>query len=844
MTPKLRGNQGSVIEATEVLNLAPTNTLCKHQLHWHQRVTVLMVGYLLHWLAGADPAEAAWTHSTPGAGGAFLSAAIKGDTAYVGGDLSGVYFTANAGVSWTPRGTATAVHVSALAIKPGSAATVLLGTDATAAEVTNSPIWYSADAGVTWSRPLQNQTGYITYIAWGPTTIWAAGATSVTGGTPVLWAGSNPTSWFLVTTNLPAGTRPVKLLTHPVKDSVLYLLSADDGFFTPDTSRLYKSSNSGSSWSRIAAGDNAIGDIAINPTNGQQLFMTTGVSSGSVRMSNDAGNTWTTIHSTHTGAILVKAAGDTVRVVNIDKPSRLESPSTPPCNECGTWDYAIAGGTWSHRNDLADSEVGWTRNAWFAYGRNARGRAKTIWRDQSKPDTLWWVTPQFVWRSTNGGWSFKNVFTNGSGTEFATRGIENICPRTLDVSGTPWVGYYDLGLWKRLSNENWVMMNDSTSTSCQTGELWDGHGGNVGTVLTDNWTVWVANGSTRDHMVLKRSTDSGNSWSAVSGLPSCTSLITGLSLDRNSSSGNRTMYVTADGYPYKSTNDGQSWTKLEPGPYRVYVTGVDRKNGNIVYAGGRSGIWYSTNGGSTWTQNTTLADNGGCDTTDIAAWCFNGAHSIAVHPNNQGTAYATFYWDKTDSLNGAGGLYKTTDNGASWNQITHAAGPLRSYVQAVALDEQHPETLYVGRSSLTHNSRRPSRVGGGLWVSNNGAANNGGWSKPALGLPNHCVLAVAVTGVGDVWIGVPGLGYYHSPYPGGGGGGGKDLGPDPGRNAPAYFTPQSAPSGVLFDLAGRRVEGQPRPGIYFTKGAQGRRVIVVLRDEPKADNRATESDRK
>ncbi|TSA19230.1 MAG: hypothetical protein D4R74_00015 [Betaproteobacteria bacterium] len=122
--------------------------------------------------------------------------------------------------------------------------------------------------------------------------------------------------------------------------------------------------------------------------------------------------------------------------------------------------------------------------------------------------------------------------------------------------------------------------------------------------------------------------------------------------------------ATNDGL-YKSTNSGVNWARVafpakSPGNVELNIDHlrIDSGNGNIyaavyqtdpagvTYSG--SGIWKSTDGGSTWTQS--LAGK--------------QAHEVAVARTASGVTLYAGLWDVV-----GGGAMQSTDEGATWSAI-------------------------------------------------------------------------------------------------------------------------------------------------------------------------------
>ena len=126
---------------------------------------------------------------------------------------------------------------------------------------------------------------------------------------------------------------------------------------------------------------------------------------------------------------------------------------------------------------------------------------------------------------------------------------------------------------------------------------------------------------------------------------------------------------------YKSTDGGKTWTHvgLEDSQQIGRVL-VDPKNPDIVFvaalghafgANPERGVYRTTDGGKTW-QRVLQKDN---DT---------GAVDLAFDPQDSKTIYATLWqtrrppWNVYPPSNGPGsGLYKSTDGGSTWTQLTN-----------------------------------------------------------------------------------------------------------------------------------------------------------------------------
>jgi len=187
---------------------------------------------------------------------------------------------------------------------------------------------------------------------------------------------------------------------------------------------------------------------------------------------------------------------------------------------------------------------------------------------------------------------------------------------------------------------------------------------------------------------------------------------------------------------YKSTDAGKTWTHLGGlgDGQQIPALAVDPRDPNKVFAAvlghpyGPSqerGIYRSTDGGRNWQRVISKDEN-------------TGGSDVEIDPSNPDTVYASMWevregpWEDNNEFNGAGGgLFKSTDGGSTWHQLTNGLPKDLSQTN-VAIAPSDPRRLYatlatasgklwVYRSDdagenwakVTDDARPSGRIGGG-----------------------------------------------------------------------------------------------------------------------------------
>jgi photosystem II stability/assembly factor-like uncharacterized protein len=194
----------------------------------------------------------------------------------------------------------------------------------------------------------------------------------------------------------------------------------------------------------------------------------------------------------------------------------------------------------------------------------------------------------------------------------------------------------------------------------------------------------------------------------------------------------------AGGGVWKTLDGGRTWSNISDGYFggSIGAVEVSQSDPNVIYVGGGEktlrgnvssgyGVWKTENGGKTWT----------------AAGLENSRHipRIRIHPTNADIVYAAvlgnIYKPTQDR-----GIYKSTDGGKTWNKklfVNEQSG----FVD-LTLDPNNPRILYA---SSWHAQRTPYSLisggdGSGLWKSTDSGetwteiSKNEGFPKDTLGI--------------------------------------------------------------------------------------------------------------
>jgi len=327
--------------------------------------------------------------------------------------------------------------------------------------------------------------------------------------------------------------------------------------------------------------------------------------------------------------------------------------------------------------------------------------------------------------------SWVNLGTSSSAGGYAGIGRINCIAFHPADANTFWVGSPSGGLWETTDGgTSWTILNNNetvigVSDIAIPSDFATSNTIYIATGDRDGGSMWSLGGgqnADNNSAGVYKSTDGGTSWSAT-GLNFANSagiLVTSLLINPENST---ILYASVLDFNilvegiYKSTDSGDSWTRIDPYSPYFFVADMVFKPGDpdTIYAssfGYSDGyIFRSTDGGTTW---------------PIVATITGGYRvELAVTPNNSAVVYALM----SNLSDGLLGVYKSTNSGASFSQVNTntnqnmlgyycnvigETGGQGSYDLCIAASPSDADIVYIGGVNTWK-----STDGGVSWTNNN-----------------------------------------------------------------------------------------------------------------------------
>ena len=461
-------------------------------------------------------------------------------------------------------------------------------------------------------------------------------------------------------------------------------------------------------WQSIGPFGGDVQTIAIDPTNSQTLYATTG-GGGFIKTTN-GGASWTT----PSGVTNYGGAGALI----------IDPTNTQTVYAGG------GGGVYKTTN----GGVSWT-----AVNSGMNYNVLSLAVDPANSQTLY--------AGTQGGGVFKT--TNGGTSWTAVNSGITITPGPSDTR------IHFLAIDPNNSQTIYAGAHDNSVSGPSGGVLYKTtNGGQTWTAATTGMTatevmslaIDPSNSQTVYAVAgpgLVKSTNGGASWTEFSN--GITSGTVSLAIDPTNT---QTLYVGTNGGVFKTTTGGATWTAANNGITGTWVNffAIDPTNSQTVYAGMSNGIFKSINGGTSWTSTTS-----GVAGTNIQSLTFDPLNSQTVYVGVVGrgtfkSANGGESWTGGDNLNvmhltfdpansqivygwSLNGVFKSTDGGASW--IAANNGLTETRVYSFAIDPTNSQNVYAGTvDSIV-----------GLFKSTNGGAS---WTASNSGITDPGILSIAI----------------------------------------------------------------------------------------------------
>jgi photosystem II stability/assembly factor-like uncharacterized protein len=610
----------------------------------------------------------------------------------VGGATGGIWRSTDGGATFVPTSdNQVDLAVQSIAFSPSNSSIVYAGMGDMDGFYLGSGVLKSTDSGQTWARvsnlslPAPGVTAKIEIDPTNSNRVYMAqyanlGASGCCFSSGFYLSTDGGVNWMKTIPGLPRD-----LVLNPATPQTLYLGMArvDDGVGLPG---LYRSTNGGSSWSRIYTTPydaNTTSDVAVavTPANSQVIYVYTGgrinnVFETRVEVSTNGGSTWTNRGS----ATLDRGQFGYNTYIYVD-------PTNANTVYAGTRDVfkSLNGGvSWTNLTNNFTVAGNYTPNL-----SNTHPDQHAFTFLPGSASTIFIGNDGGIWKSTNSGTTFASLNSTLSFTMFVGYALH---PTNAAIS---YGGTQDNGSQKRLAAPG------------QWREFISGDGGNCvinpltpstifSTYIYGSIFRFLNNGDTFDQTVGSNSTfGEPDSNPRIAFYPPFTG-----------NGVNSTLYF-GTWRLFTSTNLGTNWSPpagtfdltkgiTTSGPDVLSAIGVSRSNTSVIYTGSAQGrAMVSTNGGTTWTDITTGLPN-------------RFIKSISVHPTNPSMAYLTVSGFRSSHV------FQTINMGATWIDINGNLPDIPT--NALLIDPLNTSTLYVGTDIGVFRST----IGGTNWTSFNG----------------------------------------------------------------------------------------------------------------------------
>lgn len=589
---------------------------------------------------------------------------------YAGAPAGGLWRSNNGGTTWAPLTDGIAFWgVSGIVIHPTNPNTIFILTgDGDGSSSRSAGVWKSTNGGVTWTP---------TGLNWDYTT------TNI-GGYKLLMDPSNSNVMYAVTTSglyktTNAGVSWTVVKTGSYRD-MEFKPGNSNTLYLSSTNAVHRSLDAGATWTQVhtVAGANRIA-LGVSPANGNYVYAVAGpnVGTGSFRglyRSANSGATWSTMSTTPNILGYSQTGNDASSQSWYDLAIAVSPTNINEIHVGGInmWKSVNGGSTWSNtsywREDLAGA------------GNYTHADIHEVVYNGS---TLYCGSDGGVYRSTDGANNWTDLSSGLAITEFYrfggtpqnsnlfVGGAQDNGSNIVEAPIPDLVMEHIYGADGMEAAIDYTNQNTMYFTTQGGGLRRSTNGGNTSTSIkptnlgSGNWVTPFVLHPTNASTILAGYTDvgvsvnQGTSWTDLSngaiGGGAC-------NMVAYAPSNANYIYAVKSSAVWKSVNGGSTWTNITaglPGGTYTYIA-VNPTNPNHIYVTrstftANSKVFMSTNGGSTWTNYS------GTALPNVPANC------IAYEPGSPNGVYIG-----TDA-----GVYYRDDNQTDWIDFSNGLPFLR-----------------------------------------------------------------------------------------------------------------------------------------------------------------------
>ncbi len=689
-------------------------------------------------------APVTWTSIGPGGGG-WLSAITvvndPADTVYVGCDVGGIYKSTDHGRTWQIKNNGLSTYyVQDIAYDPANTAILYAATrGGVFKSVNGGESWVSSRSGFPEEDPyyFSAPVSDIVVDPKTPAIIYAAiGITRAGYETDSDHWEEVPTKGILYkSTNSGATWNPIRG-TGIDSAALIYSLTIDPKntttLYAATDKGIYRSTDSGTTWSTrntdLPAHLHGM-NIVVNPKKTNILYVTMWAEPGSaswqggIYKSINAGANWDAKNNGLPQEINSKyglTSNYPVLVIAPDDTDTLYLGNTPWAPDPGVYKTIDGGESWkwvSMEPGEANANVtmGWITEHGVS--------VKCLAISPRDPKRLFFGTSTNLFTSENGGVSWQQSYSRqtAAGSWHGT-GLETTCVQDIAVDPTDsnviYAGYWDMGLLKSMDG-------GQSFKRLKKGMFRENHydyTANTFSILIDpanHDNIYAAAGWWEQNRgTVCATSDQGENWNCEpTGLPNAT--IWSIAMDQRSPENARILYAASYKHGvYKSTDSGLHWVRINnglgvAGNLQVRKILVDPNDSNTLYAGMEAIHTEDNNGSGTVHGGLFKSSDAGATWNRIdlplpqlSVW---DIAVVAGHPEIIYTAVSSEY-DHTLKKNFPGGVYKTVDGGASWAKVNSGFGTEDNLdVVAIAVHPDNPNILYAVTSDAPYHDQSSGR---------------------------------------------------------------------------------------------------------------------------------------